>query len=285
MKTISGQTYEEERALYHLTDAAVLDCRFAGAADGESPLKEAARVTVRDCRFALRYPLWHASDFSVENTAFEPTSRAPLWYAKNGLLRDVTVEGVKCLRECENMTLEHVTAVSAEFGWRCRGLKMRDCDLTSEYALMASRDADLRELRFFGKYSFQYTENLTIENSVLDTKDAFWHARNVTVRNCRITGEYIGWYSEGLTFEDCYIAGTQPFCYCDRLVLRNCEMENADLAFEYADVQADVKGEILSVKNPKSGEIRAERIGELILSDSVMPLACRVYADGIALNG
>ena len=49
-------------------------------------------------------------------------------------------------------------------------------------------------------------------------------------------------------------------------------MENCDLAFEYSEVDAEVQGEILSVKNPRSGVIRADRVGEIILtSDSVWP--------------
>ena len=47
-------------------------------------------------------------------------------------------------------------------------------------------------------------------------------------------------------------------------------MEGTDLAFEYSEVEADIKGSILSVKNPKSGTIEADSIGEIILEGSVM---------------
>ncbi|MFA6943085.1 MAG: DUF3737 family protein, partial [Bacilli bacterium] len=49
-----------------------------------------------------------------------------------------------------------------------------------------------------------------------------------------------------------------------------CTMKNADLAFEYSDVEADIIGHIDSVKNPKSGYIKADTIGEIILSQSIM---------------
>ena len=42
-------------------------------------------------------------------------------------------------------------------------------------------------------------------------------------------------------------------------------MENTDLSFEYSDVEADIKGYILSVKNPKSGIITADSVGEVIM--------------------
>ena len=83
-------------------------------------------------------------------------------------------------------------------------------------------------------------------------------------------GEYLGWFSENLTLIGCKIIGTQPLCYCKNLKLVNCTMEDTDLSFEYSDVEADVKGHILSVKNPRSGRIIADSVGEIISGDAVM---------------
>ena len=80
-------------------------------------------------------------------------------------------------------------------------------------------------------------------------------------------GEYLGWYSENLTFIGCKIIGTQPLCYCKNLKLVDCETEGTDFSFEYSDVDAEIRGEILSVKNPRSGRIVADKIGELIYTD------------------
>lgn len=113
-------------------------------------------------------------------------------------------------------------------------------------------------------------ENLTITNSELDTKDAFWHSKNVVVRSSTVKGEYLGWFSEGLTLIDCKIIGTQPLCYCKKLRLVNCTMEATHLAFEYSEAEADVRGHILSVKNPKSGRILADSVGDVIREDPVM---------------
>ena len=128
----------------------------------------------------------------------------------------------------------------------------------------------LDRVKMKGKYSFQYMENLEINDSYLDTKDAFWHSKNVTVRNSTVKGEYLAWFSDGLTLINCHIIGTQPLCYCKNLTLINCTMEGTDLSFEYSDVQADVKGHILSVKNPRSGRIVADSVGDVIFGDAVM---------------
>ena len=175
-----------------------------------------------------------------------------------------------------NISFAGTKVVSAEFGWRCKNVNAENCEMTSEYFLFETAGGHFNELNFKGKYSFQYTSDLVVENSVLDTKDAFWHAKNILVKNCTVKGEYLAWYSENVTFENCKIIGTQPLCYCKGLRLINCEMEATDLAFEYSEVEADVRGAIDSVKNPLLGRIVADSIGEIILRDSVMETNCEI---------
>lgn len=277
---IVGKTFDEERALYHLQDAEVVSCTFAGPADGESVLKESRNIAVRDCSFGLRYPLWHVHGFTLEKSTLDDKTRAPIWYASDGSLEGCTIEGVKCLRECDRMRMSHSTVHSPEFGWKCRGLEIADSFIESEYLLFESRDVEISRLEMKGKYSFQYMDSLHIRNSVLDTKDAFWHSKNVVVEDSLVKGEYLGWFSDGLTLIRCKIIGTQPLCYCKNLKLIDCTMEGTDLAFEYSDVEADVRGHIDSVKNPRSGVITADSVGEIIREDAVMECTGRVVLRG-----
>ena len=276
MKIINGNTYDEERALYALTDAKVTNCTFAGARDGESALKEAHGVEVEDCTFSLRYPFWHTVDFTVSGCKLGEGTRAAVWYARNGAFKNCDIRGIKFMRECKNITLSGITADSAEFGWRSEGVTIENCDINSQYFLFECKNVSVKNLKMTGKYSFQYIENMTVEDSVLDTKDAFWHTKNVTVKNSVVKGEYLGWYSDGLTLVNCKIIGTQPLCYCKNLKLVDCTMENTDLSFEYSEVEATVKGNIESVKNPKSGKITADSIGEIITEDSVIETNCEI---------
>ncbi len=273
---IKDGVYDEERALYALRSAEVEHCVFAGPADGESALKECRDITVRNCSFSLRYPLWHAERFEMVSSTMDELTRAPVWYAREGKLLDSQIRGIKCLRECEDILVRGCTVVSPEFGWKCRGLKIEQSDITSEYFLFESTGIAIDRLTMKGKYSFQYVENMEIDHSVLDTKDAFWHSKNVTVRNSVVKGEYLGWYSEGLTLENCRIIGTQPLCYCKGLRLIGCTMEGADFAFEYSDVEAEIDGFVESVKNPHAGYILADEYGEIILEHSVMSTDCRI---------
>ena len=273
---IQNQRFEEERALYALRDASLSGCTFEGDADGESALKESRHVRLHNCRLALRYPLWHAEDFLLSDCHMTDTARAPMWYTDKGTLRHCRLDAPKALRESTDTLIEGSAIRSTEFGWRCRELKIRSTAIESDYLFFESRAMEITGMRMKGKYSFQYVEDAVIEDSILETKDAFWHAKNVTVRGCEIIGEYLGWYSEHLTLIDCRIVGTQPLCYCKDLRLINCTMEQADLAFEYSDVHATVKGSIDSVKNPRSGEISADAIGKIIRENSVVETDCRI---------
>ena len=268
---------DEERALYGLHGAEVVHCTFAGPADGESALKECRNLRAVDCRFDLRYPLWHVQGGEVINCQMGTGCRAPMWYDERLRLQGCRIEGVKALRECADIHLSACEIHSPEFGWQCQGLTMEGCELASEYAFLHSRDLRLHQLRLEGKYSFQYVENAVIRHCTLLTKDAFWHSRNITVEDSIVRGEYLGWYSQNLRLVRCKLAGTQPLCYAKGLVLENCERADADLAFEYSDVQATVHGEILSVKNPAHGRIEADAIGEIILDEHRAPDAdCQI---------
>lgn len=271
---VEKKNFGEERALYALCDSLVRHCSFKGEEDGESALKETRRIDVSECEFFLRYPLWHTEDFSLDSCTFFDTSRAPVWYARNGRISNVTLDSVKALRECADISLESCTVNSEEFGWKCENVSVKNTTLSGAYAFLDSKNVKIKGLDFKGKYSFQYVDGLIIEDSYLDTKDAFWHAKNVTVRNSTVKGEYLAWFSESLTLENCKIIGTQPLCYCKDLKLINCEMTDTDLSFENSDVEAYINGHVLSVKNPRSGSISAESIDEIIFDENaILPRA------------
>ena len=267
MERYEALILDEERALYGLNGAEVVRCKFEGPADGESALKECRNVHLMDCDLKLRYPLWHVSGGSMTDCRMTDTCRAALWYDDHMTLKNCDFGGIKALRECRDMVIEGGNGLSTEFGWMCHGLHIRDFALTSEYPFLHTTDCEFDGFHLKGKYSFQYVRNLVLRNCVLDTKDAFWHAENVTVYDSVVKGEYLAWYASNIRFVRCKISGTQPLCYCKSLILEDCTMEGCDLSFENSEVTATVNGHIDSVKNPVSGSITADSIGEIIVDE------------------
>ncbi|MDE6333263.1 MAG: DUF3737 family protein, partial [Muribaculaceae bacterium] len=101
---------------------------------------------------------------------------------------------------------------------------------------------------------------------------------NVCVYDSELNGEYLGWHSHNLHLVRCHISGTQPLCYCDNLIIEECTFApDCDLAFEESTLHATVKGHITSIKNPTSGSISADSIGDIILDDNIKaPANCTI---------
>lgn len=151
---------------------------------------------------------------------------------------------------------------------------------------MHCTDINISDYRQDGNYSFQYARRVVIRNAVLNSKDSFWESEDCTLIDCTINGEYLGWYAKNLHLIRCHITGEQPLCYCENLVMEDCTMgDDANLAFEYSTVEATIRGDVVSVKNPTSGFIRVEgHIGEVIIdANQKAPASCEV-SDGVKFN-
>ena len=267
MKTMQNQTFDGERALYGSTGLLLKDCAFDGPADGESALKESRNIQLDHCFCNLRYPFWHDHELKIKDSEMTALCRAALWYSDHIELTGTKLHGIKALRECSDILIADCDIFSPEFGWSVKNIEMRRCVAESEYFMLRSEDMSFTDVRFKGKYSFQYIRNATFENCHFDTKDAFWHAENVTVKDSTVKGEYLAWYSDGLTLINCKIIGTQPLCYCKNLRIINCEMMEADLCFEKSQVDATITTPVISIKNPLAGRIQAPAVGEIIRDD------------------
>jgi hypothetical protein len=270
MELIKNQHFEGERPLYARREGLRLENVTIGP--GESSLKEGANIEADGCEFNGKYPFWECDGFTIRNCIFREGARAALWYTRHCRMIDTLVEAPKMFRRITSTYLENVRLTNAlETFWDCDGVTLRNVEAQkADYIFMHTDNIDIDNFRLQGNYSFQYSKNVVIRNSDLDTKDAFWESENVTVYDSRIQGEFLGWYAKNLRLVNCHIGGTQPLCYCENLILENCTFEpDADLAFEYSSVQATVQGAIQSVKNPRSGFIKAGSIGQIILDSNI----------------
>lgn len=269
MQEIKNQQFPYERDLYNIKDTKIINCRFEGNLEGESALKECHNIELINCLMDLRYPLWHDTNVLLKDVTQTINCRAALWYSNNIIIETSKLNGIKAIRECEKIKINNSIINSNEFGWKSNDFDIIDTSIESEYIFFLANNINAKKTKFSGKYGFQYITNSNFENCTFMTKDAFWHGKDITVKDSYVEGEYLGWYSENLTFINCTIKGIQPLCYCKNLKLINCNLINANLAFEYSSVDATINGYVESIKNPLSGQITVDDVGEILFTDDV----------------
>ena len=262
MRIYENGVYTGERALFSTKGAVIRECVFE---DGESPLKESSDLSISNSRFAWKYPLWYCRDVLLEESKIEETARSGIWYTSNISVKDTLISAPKTFRRSSRIVLENVSfPLAQETMWSCKDILLKNVKIEGDYFGMNSENIDADGLEVLGNYIFDGAKNVTVRNSRLISKDSFWNCENVTVYDSYIDGEYIGWNSKNVTFINCTILSNQGLCYMDNLVMENCKLINTDLAFEYSTVRADIRSHIDSVKNPISGSIIADSIGEII---------------------
>ncbi|MFC0877772.1 DUF3737 family protein [Saccharicrinis sp. FJH2] len=280
MNCLENRFFEGERPLFAAHDLQLINVKFY---PGESALKEARDIYADNCEFYGKYPFWHNRNTVIKNSLFTPYGRAAIWYCNNFRMLNTRVDAPKMFREIDGLYVENVQLNDAvECVWYCRNIEFKDVNVKNgDYIFKNCDNIKIDNLLLQGNYSFQYTRNVEIHNSNLKSKDAFWNTENVTVYDSVIEGEYLGWHSKNLRLVNCVISGTQPLCYAENLVLENCIMkDDADLAFEYSTLKAEINSPVKSVKNPKGGEIVAQSIGEVIIDENCKePGACVITVE------
>ncbi|QWU13116.1 Protein of unknown function [Paenibacillus sophorae] len=265
-KSIDEHIFAGERALFYEQELFIKNSIFE---HGESPLKESRDIEVEQSIFKWKYPLWYSKTANIHDSVILDSARAGIWYTDQVRISHTTIEAPKTFRRSTDITLDHVDMPNAsETFWMCDGVSLSDVSAKGDYFAMNASNIKAKNLRLTGNYSFDGCKDVEITGAKLLSKDAFWNCENVVVSDTFITGEYIGWNSRNLTFVNCTIESLQGFCYIDGLTLKNCRLLKTNLAFEYCkNISADITTTIDSIKNPISGVINAEGIGEIIFDD------------------
>lgn len=277
MEVIKNKEFGGERPLFESHDLRLENVTIR---EGESALKECSNIEAVDCRFEGNYPFWHVHGFLIDRCYFDVGGRSALWYCDHLTMKDTVVDAPKMFHEMSDLDLTDVTLNDAdEVFWRCERIRAKNLKLHGgTYPFMLSHDIEIDGLESDSKYVFQYVKNVVLRNARITTKDAFWEVENVTVYDSVLDGEYLGWHSKNLRLVNCHITGEQPLCYADNLTLENCTFgPDCDRAFEYSTVNADIKGSITNIKNPRSGRITADAIGSITIDQNIKsPADCKI---------
>ena len=261
-----------ERAFYGSKNVHFKRIIIDGIEQGESAFKECRNITIEDTKIILKYTIWHCTNINILNTILEATSRASIWYCNNIELTNCSIYSVKACRNCTNLVIKDSIIESEDFAWKCESIRLINCKIRGATVtpLLDCSNATIDGCDIVAKYLLQYSTNINIYNSTVDTKDCLWHAKNVYCKNAKLVGEYLAWYSENVVFENCHIDSIQPLCYCKKLRLINCTMSNCNLSFEYSDVDADVRSHVDSIRNVLSGKVVVDSLGEYVQDEHVL---------------
>lgn len=281
MKLIKDQEFGGERPLYTLHDAKLKNVTIHL---GESSIKESGNIEAEDCTFEGKYVFWECKGFKTTNCLYRESARSSLWYSENGTLVNCRVEAPKLFRRMKGIRVEDCIFTNAlETLWDCDQVVIKNSRIeNADYLGMHTDNVQIENFHLDGNYAFQYSKNVEIRNAILNSKDSFWDTENVTLTDCEINGEYLGWYSRNLRLIRCHITGEQPLCYCENLYMEDCTMgDDANLAFEYSTIEATIRGNVHSIKNPTSGSIEVDSVGEIIIDENQKsPADCKIKVKG-----
>ena len=265
-EVIKDKYFEGERILYGLKDAKLIDVTFG---HGESPLKEAKNIEIKDSIFKWKYPLWYDENVKVENTTFETMSRSGIWYTNHISIKNSSLQAPKLFRRCDDIVLDKIHFSDAqETMWTCKNIKITNTDINGDYFGKDSENIYLENVNIIGNYAFDGAKNIEVHNSQFVSKDAFWNCENVTIYDSKISGEYLAWNTKNITFINCTIESDQGLCYVDHLTMKNCRALRTDLAFELCtNIDVELKGTIMTIKNPISCKITVDHADEIIMDN------------------
>lgn len=278
MELIKNQEFGGERPLYGAHDVRLENVTIHV---GESSIKESGNIEAEKCRFEGKYVFWECRGFKVKDCYFAESARSSLWYSHNVEMNDCQVDAPKMFRRMTGIEVNNCQFPNAlETFWDCSDIRLKNVSIAkADYLFMHCSNIHIDNYKQDGNYSFQYAKNVEIHNAVINSKDAFWEAENVTIYDSELNGEYLAWYGKNIRLVRCHLTGEQLLCYVDGLILEDCTFgPDANLNFEYSHVEATIKGDITSIKNPSSGHISVDgHIGELIIDQNQKaPANCEV---------
>ena len=131
MQERNAEIFTGERAMFGAKGLNFTNCIFE---DGESPLKHSSNLKLNECVFAYKYPLWYASNITLNGGYLEPLARAGMWYSTNLSFKDLVINAPKSFRKSSQISLENVNfSDAAETLWRCSDVKIKNVFAKGDY--------------------------------------------------------------------------------------------------------------------------------------------------------
>ena len=263
MKEILNEHLTGERALFQSNGLRIVNTTFD---NGVSSLTHSKYIELENSKIDSADSLWYSERIKVKDSEIGENGLAAAWYGSEITVNDTEIRAPKCFRRCHGVSLRNVTFTNGDDTlWKCQNTRISNVKVNGEYFGMDSDGMEITGIELKGDYAFEGVKNLTIRGSFITSDNAFWNCENVVVYDSKICSNSFCWNSRNITFVNCTIESYKGMCFVKGLVLKKCTLPNTDLAFEYSNLNAEIIGNIGSIRNPMGGLIKAGSIGEIIM--------------------
>ena len=176
------------------------------------------------------------------------------------------------MKEARNIAVEKCSFSLRYPLWHVKSFSLADSamDELTRAAIWYADDGEITGSRLHGIKAVRECGHIRLIDCDIDSQEFGWKCTEITMKDCTVNSEYLFFDSKNVTLSDIKMTGKYSFQYMENLVIENCTMEETDLAFEYSDVEADIIGNVMSVKNPRSGRIILDSVDEVIMEDAAM---------------
>ena len=213
--------------------------------DEERALYNSKNVTIDHCLFAgIRdgeSVLKESRNIEVFNSSF--SLRYPLWHVDTFVLKDSSF------------------------------------DEKTRAAIWYSKFGKIDQTKLFGIKAIRECQNIQIKNCQIQSNEFGWKSKDIELIDSSIESEYLFLDSKDVFVKNIQMKGKYSFQYMENLLIENSILDTKDVFWHSKNVivnDSTIKGKIESIKNPKSGFIKADSIGHIIKENSIMEDTCKI---------
>lgn len=167
------------------------------------------------------------------------------------IIKEKTFEGERALYNIHDKELTNVTFQNGESPLKeCSNLKIYDSIFKWKYPLWYSKDIYVNNTTWLemARSGVWYTNNITVENSLIEAPKQFrrckdvtlnnvdlpnaletlWSCDNVNLNNVRCRGDYFGMNSNNIKINNFVISGNYTFDGANNIEIHNAKMSSRD---------------------------------------------------------
>ena len=174
-------------------------------------------------------------------------------------VRDVTVrncrfdgpaDGESAFKECGNVTVEGTFMNLRYPFWHDRGLTLRDVEMTElcRAALWYSENVSIEDSLLHGIKALRECADVRMRGCDIVSPEFGWSTRGIEMEDCAAESEYFMMRSTGLRFRGVRFRGKYSFQYVEDAVFEGCDLDTKDAFWHARNVvvrDSCVRGEYL----------------------------------------